>query len=64
MNPEELQELKQKIEEAIEAQKILIASLTETSKPKHAMDNLAGGLGRLPDEKTRDRMRKVIQDFA
>ena len=38
--------------------------LTETSKPKHAMDNLAGGLGRLPDEKTRDRMRKVIRDFA
>lgn len=38
--------------------------LTETSKPKHAMDNLAGGLGRLPDEKTRERMRKVIQAFA
>lgn len=38
--------------------------LTETSKPKHAMDNLAGGMGRMPDEKTRNKMREVIRAFA
>ena len=37
--------------------------LTETSKPAHAVDNLAGGMGRMPDEKTRQRMRGVIQDI-
>ncbi len=31
--------------------------LTETENPKHAVDNLRAGLGRLPDEKTRQRMR-------
>lgn len=38
--------------------------LTETSNPKHAADNLAGGIGRLPDEKTRQRMREVIRNLA
>ncbi|GEM_PF-5716090 len=33
MNPEERQDLKRKIEEEIAAQKTLIASLSETSKP-------------------------------
>lgn len=33
MNPEERQDLKRKIEEEIAAQKTLIASLLETSKP-------------------------------
>jgi len=38
--------------------------LTETSNPKHAADNLAGGIGRLPDEKTRQRMREVIRNLT
>ena len=46
MNLVERQELKRKIEEAIQAQKILIASLTETSKPV-APDNAIGRLSRM-----------------
>ena len=38
--------------------------LTETAKPKHAADNLGGGMGRLPDEKTRQRMRQLIADLV
>ena len=30
--------------------------LTETANPKHALDNIGAGFGRLPDEKTRQRM--------
>lgn len=46
MNSVERQELKQNIEEAIEAQKTLIASLAETSKPV-APDNAIGRLTRM-----------------
>ncbi len=46
MNMEERQELKRKIEEEIEAQKTLIASLSETSKPV-APDNAIGRLSRM-----------------
>ena len=46
MNLEERQELKRNIEEAIEAQAILIASLAETSKPV-APDNAIGRLSRM-----------------
>ena len=38
--------------------------LTETSNPRHAADNLGAGLGRLPDEKTRQRMLQVMLDLA
>ncbi|MDJ0749508.1 MAG: aldo/keto reductase [Woeseiaceae bacterium] len=38
--------------------------LTETANPKHVRDNLGGGVGRLPDEKTRVRMRELIQSFV
>lgn len=38
--------------------------LTETSKPKHAIDNLAAGSGRLPDDKTRKKMLKVLRDLG
>ena len=38
--------------------------LTETANPKHLRDNLGGGIGRLPDDKTRVRMRKLIQSFV
>jgi len=30
--------------------------LTETANPEHALDNIGAGFGRLPDEKTRQRM--------
>ena len=46
MNPAERQELKRNIEEAIEAEKTLIASLLETSKPV-APDNAIGRLSRM-----------------
>ena len=46
MNPAERQDLKRNIEEAIEGQKILIASLAETSKPV-APDNAIGRLSRM-----------------
>jgi DnaK suppressor protein len=46
MNPQERQELKNNIEKAIEAQKTLIASLAETSKPV-APDNAIGRLSRM-----------------
>jgi len=38
--------------------------LTETTNPKHAIDNVEGGLGRLPDEKTQERMRELFRGLA
>jgi aryl-alcohol dehydrogenase-like predicted oxidoreductase len=38
--------------------------LTETAKPHHALDNLGGGMGRLPDPETRERMRKLLLQIA
>ena len=38
--------------------------LTETANPDHLLDNLGGGVGRLPDEKTRVRMRNLIRSFS
>ncbi len=46
MNTAERQKLKRKIEEEIEAQRTLIASLLETSKPV-APDNAVGRLSRM-----------------
>ena len=37
--------------------------LTETANPKHALDNIGAGFGRLPDEKTRQRMVQYIQNL-
>lgn len=34
--------------------------LTETANPKHAVDNLSAGLGRLPDEAMRKKMREYF----
>jgi len=34
--------------------------LTETSKPKHVIDNMRAGYGRLPDAAERKRMRELI----
>ena len=38
--------------------------LTETANPRHVVDNLGAGSGRLPDEKTRARMRDLIRSFV
>lgn len=38
--------------------------LTETANPKHLLDNLGGGIGRLPDQGTRKKMRELIQSFS
>ena len=46
MNPEERQDLKRNMEEAIDVQKTLIVSLAETSKPV-APDNAIGRLSRM-----------------
>ncbi len=38
--------------------------LTETANPKHVLDNLGGGMGRLPDQKTREKMRALVQSYT
>jgi len=38
--------------------------LTETANPKHILDNLGGGIGPLPDQSTRKKMRELIQSFS
>ncbi|UCH50167.1 MAG: aldo/keto reductase [Betaproteobacteria bacterium] len=38
-------------------------AIPATSKPKHLIDNMAAGYGRLPDEATRKRMRMVIDSL-
>jgi diketogulonate reductase-like aldo/keto reductase len=37
--------------------------LTETANPKHALDNIGAGFGRLPDEKTRQRMVQHLKSL-
>ncbi len=37
--------------------------LTETTKRRHAVDNLSAGFGRLPDDKTRARMLAVVRSL-
>ncbi len=37
--------------------------ITETSKTRHAIDNLSAGFGRLPDEETSARMLRLMQSF-
>jgi diketogulonate reductase-like aldo/keto reductase len=37
---------------------------TETTNPVHMLENIQAGLGRLPDEATRRRMRELIQTFS
>jgi aryl-alcohol dehydrogenase-like predicted oxidoreductase len=38
--------------------------LTETTNPKHVVDNLGAGFGRLPDRKTRERMQAHLQSLT
>ena len=42
----------------------VVCVLTETSQQKHLLDNLGGGIGRLPDEKTRKKMRDLVRSFS
>ncbi len=37
--------------------------LTETSNPRHAIDNFGAGFGRLPDADERKRMAAVIREL-
>jgi len=37
--------------------------LTETANPGHALDNIGAGFGRLPDEKTRQRMVQYLNNL-
>jgi diketogulonate reductase-like aldo/keto reductase len=37
--------------------------LTETADPKHALDNIEAGFGRLPDEETQQRMLGLIREL-
>jgi diketogulonate reductase-like aldo/keto reductase len=37
--------------------------LTETTNPRHMVENIEAGLGRLPDEATRRRMRELLRSF-
>ena len=34
-----------------------------TSNPEHMLDNLGGGIGRLPDEATRKRMAELVDSW-
>jgi len=38
--------------------------LTETANPAHVVDNLQAGLGRLPDEATRQKMLELVRGLA
>ena len=38
--------------------------LTETANPDHLVDNMAAGMGRLPDEATRQKMLELVQSFV
>lgn len=38
--------------------------LTETANPKHLLDNIGGGIGRMPDESTRRKMLETMRAIA
>jgi len=38
--------------------------LTETANREHILDNLGGGIGRLPSQDTRKKIRELIQSFS
>lgn len=38
-------------------------AIPATSKPRHLLDNMQAGLGRLPDATTRERMAKLVHDL-
>jgi diketogulonate reductase-like aldo/keto reductase len=38
-------------------------AIPATSKPKHLLDNMQAGLGKLPDAATREKMARLVQDL-
>lgn len=46
------------------AHRAVTCVLTETTNPKHVVDNIEAGFGRLPDKKTQQHMRQVILDLV
>jgi len=38
--------------------------LTETANPKHVVDNMGAGIGQLPDQKTREKMRAFLLNLT
>jgi diketogulonate reductase-like aldo/keto reductase len=38
--------------------------LTETANPDHLVDNMAAGMGRLPDQSMRQKMLELVQSFV
>lgn len=46
------------------AQAAVNCVLTETGNPKHAIDNLGAGLGRLPDKAEQQRMLELLRSFT
>ena len=46
------------------AQPAVNCVLTETSNPKHAIDNLGAGFGRLPDEAEQQRMLELLRSYT
>jgi hypothetical protein len=41
-----------------------MAVLTETANPKHALDNLGAGFGRLPNDSERRKMLSLMRSFV
>jgi aryl-alcohol dehydrogenase-like predicted oxidoreductase len=41
----------------------VILARTGTTNPAHMLDNIGGGIGRLPDEATRKRMAQLVDSF-
>ena len=42
---------------------IVTCAIPATSDPRHLEDNMEGGMGRLPDEKMRQRMAQLVANF-
>jgi diketogulonate reductase-like aldo/keto reductase len=42
---------------------VVTCAIPATSKPKHLLDNMQAGLGRLPDAATRERMAKLVREL-
>jgi len=43
---------------------VVTCVITESSKTNHAIDNLRGGQGKLPDENQRQRISQLLQSFS
>jgi diketogulonate reductase-like aldo/keto reductase len=47
----------------IVANSMITCAIPATDKPRHLEDNMAGGIGRLPDAKMRQRMVELVSSF-